>query len=163
MQLRFDMHQHKKSKLLLQSARLRTCLGKQTARTTNKRHTELTACHVLTIHGKKQVKAVEGGACALGGVSVTEPAILTHVNGLDVSPLSFRSLAPKRPGAVTWGEAVVPLTAFSVKSAHLTDHVTTCCSFTSREGLQALLYSSGVALFESLLLSSGCQQLLKYD
>jgi hypothetical protein len=34
-----------------------------------------------TVDDRLQVKAVEGGACALAGVSVTEPAILTHVNG----------------------------------------------------------------------------------
>lgn len=55
------------------------------------------------------VTAVEGSSCAKAGMPVGENSILTHVNGFDVSPAAYRSLAPAPfGGGEGWGAAVLP-------------------------------------------------------
>lgn len=55
------------------------------------------------------VTAVDGSPCAEAGIPVGENSILTHVNGYDVSPPAYRSLAPVPfGGGEGWGAAVLP-------------------------------------------------------
>lgn len=56
------------------------------------------------------VTAVDGSPCAEAGVPVGENSILTHVNGYDVSPPAYRSLAPLPfGGGEGWAAAVLPV------------------------------------------------------
>lgn len=56
------------------------------------------------------VTAVEGSPCAEAGIPVGENSILTHVNGYDVSPPAYRSLAPLPfGGGEGWAAAVLPV------------------------------------------------------
>lgn len=56
------------------------------------------------------VRAEEGSPCAEAGIPVGENSILTHANGLCVSPLAYRSLAPPPPGGGEgWTSAVLPV------------------------------------------------------
>lgn len=56
------------------------------------------------------VTAAEGSPCAEAGIPVGQKSILTHVNGFDVSPAAYRSLAPlPSGGGEGWAAAVAPL------------------------------------------------------
>lgn len=53
--------------------------------------------------------AVEGSPCAEAGIPVGENCLLTHVNGFDVSPAAYRSLAPVPfGGGEGWAAGVLP-------------------------------------------------------
>ena len=55
------------------------------------------------------VAAADASPCADAGVPVGENSILTHVNGFDVSPPAYRSLAPLPFGeGQGWAAAVLP-------------------------------------------------------
>ncbi|CAM9200703.1 unnamed protein product [Phaeothamnion confervicola] len=65
------------------------------------------------------VRAEEGSPCEAAGVPADANVILTHVDGVDVSPPAYRSVAPKRPGPVTFQAAVAAALA-GATSATLT-------------------------------------------
>mmetsp|Transcript_32685 Transcript_32685/g.54124 ORF Transcript_32685/g.54124 Transcript_32685/m.54124 type:complete len:164 (-) Transcript_32685:369-860(-) len=56
-------------------------------------------------------RASPGSAMARAGVPVDRTLLLTHVNGYDVCPIAYRSIAPKQDssGINSWAETVVPL------------------------------------------------------
>ncbi|CAM9290875.1 unnamed protein product, partial [Hapterophycus canaliculatus] len=55
------------------------------------------------------VTAADASPCSDAGVPVGEASILTHVNGFDVSPAAYRSLAPRAFGdGEGWAAAVLP-------------------------------------------------------
>lgn len=55
------------------------------------------------------VAAADASPCAEAGLPVGEGSILTHVNGFDVSPAAYRSLAPLPFGqGEGWAAAVLP-------------------------------------------------------
>mmetsp|Transcript_33968 Transcript_33968/g.44829 ORF Transcript_33968/g.44829 Transcript_33968/m.44829 type:complete len:582 (-) Transcript_33968:166-1911(-) len=55
------------------------------------------------------VRAIKDSACARSGIPVDKNLILTHINGYDVCPQDYRSVALKRDVPNTWTEAVIPL------------------------------------------------------
>lgn len=55
------------------------------------------------------ITASDASPCAEAGIPVEENSILTHVNGFDVSPAAYRSLAPLPFGeGEGWAAAVLP-------------------------------------------------------
>lgn len=55
------------------------------------------------------VTAADASPCSDAGVPVGEASIITHVNGFDVSPAAYRSLAPRAYGdGEGWAAAVLP-------------------------------------------------------
>ncbi|CAM9254205.1 unnamed protein product [Pylaiella littoralis] len=64
---------------------------------------------VGTIGSWVTVVAADASPCADAGIPVLENSILTHVNGFDVSPAAYRSLAPLPFGeGQGWAAAVLP-------------------------------------------------------
>lgn len=64
---------------------------------------------VGTIGSWVTVVAADASPCADAGIPVLENSILTHVNGFDVSPAAYRSLAPLPFGeGHGWAAAVLP-------------------------------------------------------
>lgn len=62
-----------------------------------------------TIGSWVTVAAADASPCADAGIPVGENSILTHVNGFDVSPAAYRSLAPLPFGeGQGWAAAVLP-------------------------------------------------------
>lgn len=67
------------------------------------------------------VAAADGSPCAEAGIPVGENSILTHVNGLDVSPAAYRSLAPMPFGeGEGWAAAVLALESVGGDTISLT-------------------------------------------
>lgn len=55
------------------------------------------------------ITALDASPCAEAGIPVERNSILTHVNGFDVSPAPYRSMAPLPFGeGEGWGGAVLP-------------------------------------------------------
>jgi hypothetical protein len=93
---------------MVQGVRVWFCFNQEKTIHVRKRGGHLGLQPVRQEEGWIMVRAIEGSPCEEAGMPLTT-VYLTHMNGQDVSPHSFPSLAPKSPDKVTWDGAVLPL------------------------------------------------------